>query len=396
MFKKYLSIAPKTVYMPDYNLKPETDWFGINALWFEGAEYKGNKTRVFAHIGYPENSENKKVPAVVLVHGGGGHAYAEWIKIWNERGYAALALDLRGFLPSSQQKGLVGKEEQRDEFFERWQETDGFVAGPEGYDVFSKTENIENVWLYHAVANTILAYNVLLADERIDSQKIGITGISWGGVTTSQVIAHDKRFAFAIPIYGSGFLQYSLAKIMEPFKHDLALNYWNVEEKYKEISFPVLWLCWNSDTCFDVIPNGLSYLATKNAGAVLSVCDKMNHAHWCGWVREESYRFADSVIFGTEKLVRFKCDNYDFFTEKFELECDVAVRNIEATVFYTTEEYIYNEESNPAFEWKTVKALIENNFVCAKIPQDAKSYYIELKETLNGKEYVTTSVLYKR
>lgn len=393
MFKKYLSVIPKTEYMPDYDLKPETDWYGIKALWFEGAEYKGKKTRVFAYLGYPKNSENKKVPAVVLVHGGGGHAYAEWVKIWNDRGYAALALDLRGFLPASHQKGLVGKEEQRDEYFERWSDTNEYVAGPDGYDVFSETEDIENVWLYQAVTNTILAHNILLAEDRIDSEKIGITGISWGGVTTSQVIAHDKRFAFAIPIYGSGFLQHSISEIMRSFKNDIARKYWDVSEKYTDINFPVLWLCWNSDSCFDIVPNGLSYLATKNAGAVLSVCDKMNHAHWCGWVREESYRFADSVIMNGEKLLRFKNDEGDFFAESFELEKDTANRDVTATVFYLEEEYNYTENSEPAFEWKTVSATVEGKFVYAKIPQNAKCYYVELKETVDGKEYVTSGVL---
>lgn len=396
MLSKFLNITPEVHLMPDYDLKPETDWYGIKALWFEGAEYKGKKTRVFAHIGYPHNAKNEKVPAVVLVHGGGGHAYAEWVKIWNDRGYAALALDLRGFLPASNQKGLVGKEEQRDEYFERWSDTDEYVAGPDGYDVFSETEDIENVWLYHAVANTILAHNILISDECIDSEKIGITGISWGGVTTSQVIAHDKRFAFAIPIYGSGFLQHSLSEIMQPFKNDIARKYWDVSEKYTDIKFPVLWLCWNSDTCFDVVPNSLSFLATKSAGAVLSICDKMNHAHWCGWVREESYRFADSIVKNAPKFLRFKTDDGEFFAKSFELESDVTGKDVEATVYYTTEEYAYNEKSEPAFEWKTVSAKVNGSIVYVEIPCEAKSYYVELNEKIGNKNYISTSVLYKK
>ena len=136
MFSEFLNTTPKVEFMPDYDLKPETDWYGVKALYFEGAKYKDNKTKVFCYMGYPKNSEKSKVPAVVLVHGGGGHAYAEWVKIWNDRGYAAIALDLRGFLPASNKKGLVGTEWQRDEYFERWNEQDGFVAGPDGYKVF--------------------------------------------------------------------------------------------------------------------------------------------------------------------------------------------------------------------------------------------------------------------
>ena len=396
MLGEFLNITPKVAFLPEYDLKPETDWYGIKALCFEGADFKGKKTRVFAHIGYPKKAETEKVPAVLLVHGGGGHAYAEWIKIWNDRGYAALALDIRGFLPASNQKGLVGKEEQRDEFFERWQETEEYIAGPDGYCIYDENESIEDIWLYHAVANTILAHNILIADIHIDSEKIGITGISWGGVTTSQVIAYDKRFAFAIPIYGSGFLHYSLSEIMQPFKTDEALKVWDISGKYADINFPVLWLCWNSDTAFDIVPNCLSYLETKKAGAVLSVCDKMNHAHWCGWVREESYRFADSVVRNEGKFIRFKNDDFDFFADSFELEDDVSGRYIEATVYYITEDYAYNEKSEPTFQWKTLNAEVKGNFVYVKIPNEAEGYYIELKEKISAKEYITTSVFKRK
>ena len=35
-----------------------------------------------------------------LVHGGGGTAFADWVKLWNSRGYAAIAMDNCGSIPS--------------------------------------------------------------------------------------------------------------------------------------------------------------------------------------------------------------------------------------------------------------------------------------------------------
>ena len=32
----------------------------------------------------------------VLVHGGGGTAFDAWVRLWNDRGYAAIAMDLAG------------------------------------------------------------------------------------------------------------------------------------------------------------------------------------------------------------------------------------------------------------------------------------------------------------
>lgn len=395
MFTEFLNITPKAELLPDYDLKPETNCYGIKALCFEGAEYKGNKTKVFCHIGYPKGSEETKVPAIILVHGGGGHAYAEWVKIWNERGYAAIALDLCGCLPAKNQKGLVYTEWQRDEYFERWEDKDGFVAGPNDYLILDENEAIENVWFYSAIANTILAHNLLLADSRIDSAKIGITGVSWGGTITSQVIAYDRRFAFAIPIYGSGFLRHSFTKVNKQFKLSDSIKYWDISFKYPEIEFPVLWLCWNYDHCFDVLPNCYSYMLTKKSGAVLSICNEMGHGHVNAWVREESYRFADSVIADSSKFIRFKNDEFDFYEEKLELDSSTKGRTIEATLYYTTEEYAYNEKSEPNFKWKTTNAIVKENYVIISVPQDAKAYYLELKETIGGKEYISTSILKK-
>ena len=38
----------------------------------------------------------RKFPAVVLVHGGGGKAFPQWVAKWAEEGYAAIAMDLGG------------------------------------------------------------------------------------------------------------------------------------------------------------------------------------------------------------------------------------------------------------------------------------------------------------
>ena len=67
----------------------------VTALYYEGEPYKGNATRVFAYLARPERSDGK-LPAMVLVHGGGGKAFKQWAELWAKRGYVALAMDLAG------------------------------------------------------------------------------------------------------------------------------------------------------------------------------------------------------------------------------------------------------------------------------------------------------------
>src|ERR1043165_6727457 len=71
----------------------------MRAVLYEGPAWKGNPTRVFAWIGLPKTEGPGKVPGMVLVHGGGGTAFADWAKLWTDRGYAAIAMDLCGCRP---------------------------------------------------------------------------------------------------------------------------------------------------------------------------------------------------------------------------------------------------------------------------------------------------------
>ena len=54
---------------------------GIKSVFMAGPEYQGKETRVFAWYGVPENrASDEKLPGIVLVHGGLGTAFAEWVK----------------------------------------------------------------------------------------------------------------------------------------------------------------------------------------------------------------------------------------------------------------------------------------------------------------------------
>src|SRR5579871_6531073 len=73
----------------------------LSSLYYAGEPYRGKPTRVFAYLARPEKVAGK-LPAVVLVHGGGGTAFKQWAELWAERGYVALAMDLAGQGPNRQ------------------------------------------------------------------------------------------------------------------------------------------------------------------------------------------------------------------------------------------------------------------------------------------------------
>ena len=105
---------------------PEFATNDVKAIFYEGEPYQGRPTRVFGYYALPKGEPGKKVPGIVLVHGGGGSAFVRWVKLWNSRGYAAISMDTCGAV-----SGNAYGQEQKGHVRHAW-------AGPEGWGGFDK------------------------------------------------------------------------------------------------------------------------------------------------------------------------------------------------------------------------------------------------------------------
>lgn len=176
---------------------PEVVWLDrkskVRSLLYKGLAFHNKATQVFAYYSNPDLikgsvASGRKFPAVVLVHGGGGSAFPEWVEQWARNGYAAIAMDLSGH--DGEGKRLA-------------------TAGPD-QSAYNKFQAITNggpkqSWPYHAIADVILAHSFLLGLPEVDSSRTCITGISWGGYLTCMAASLDNRFKAAAPVYGCGF-----------------------------------------------------------------------------------------------------------------------------------------------------------------------------------------------
>src|SRR5688572_14760371 len=91
---------PRLEAPPPYESAGEPE-VGVRPILYEGELYQGRPSRVFAYLGVPDlphpaAPRESALPGMVLVHGGGGTAFREWVAMWNARGYAAIAMDLGG------------------------------------------------------------------------------------------------------------------------------------------------------------------------------------------------------------------------------------------------------------------------------------------------------------
>lgn len=374
-FEKLFDVDPEVEYFPEYDCYGEYD--GIKALTYRGADYESKPTRIFAHIGFPENIE-KPVPAVVLIHGGGGHPDDGWIKKWNAEGYAAIAMSTDGYFPTrpvclyegSDNSAMV--RELVKPFYK-----EGHTVLPANMHMSDADRAIEDQWMYQAVASVITAHDLLRLDKRIDPDRIGLCGISWGGVVASVAIGYDDRFAFAIPIYGSGYLGCGLSGLSRIFKAP-GVQKWYPERNFHKVKAPVMWLCWNDDCCFSINSNSMSYLDTKdgNPDTCLSMIHNMGHSHTCAYMPKESYWFADRILSG-KPVPRVTAE---YIGDRVKYSCSVKPRSVR--LFYITEEMSYTRREkyglNNTFmaqEWQTVE--LDPKKAEAPLPDDAKGKYIE-------------------
>lgn len=373
-------------YFECHEFMPTGKFEGIKAITYDGAELNGKKTKIFAYLGFPDVVPSK-VPAVVLVHGGGGAPYLRWVREWNDRGYAAIAMSTTGFFPLTVNAGADETEEDE----KLWKYGLSGIFSEEGYadapnnDAMQNSEKaVEEQWMYHAISDVILANSILRNDHRVDDTKIGIMGVSWGGVITSLAIGYDKRFAFAVPVYGSGYLMEDMGYIGKFFRNGKNPELWLAEKKFAEVDIPILWQCWNKDVPFSVNSNSKSYLDTvrNNEKTRLSIIHNMNHAHTWSWIRPEPMAFADSVCKCGVKLPCFEVDALKIINPD-----NVKIKSVK--VYYITEplEYILNEETKGLSmkqDW-----IIED--YSGSIPENACEYYLELTAEIDGEEVVVAS-----
>lgn len=350
--------------MPRYENAEGFDESGVRALFFEGLPWKEKPTRVFAWYGVPENAQaGEKLPAMVLVHGGGGTAFAEWVRLWTARGYAAIAMDTCGAVP----RGTYGNWDRHEQ------------GGPPGWGGFDQGAwAVEDQWSYHAVADAILAHSLIRSFPEIDSERTGITGISWGGYLTCIVAGVDHRFRFAAPVYGCGNYDMSptwkkaFARMDERrIIHWMAR--WDPSNYLPYAPMPFLWVTGTNDFAYPLDALQKSYRRPKNE-RTLCVRPRMAHAHGGpGENPEEIHAFANHYLKDGPPLPRFTKQRRrgNTLQAKFQSEYSMTA----AELLYTKETGEWNERL-----WETASADLNprKQTVSAVIPENAVAGYFNL------------------
>ena len=342
---------------------PYPDDERIRAVWFDGEECGGAPARVFAYIGFPENaSADAPVPGMVLVHGGGCHAWAEWVQYWVDNGYAAISMD--GFA-----QVWSGPDGGYDHLPEHWTVDPASHLPMDNFASAGKPFKAQ--WFYYFIADILLSDNILRSDARVDAGRIGITGISWGGFAASIAICYDDRFAFAAPVYGSGFQDVSQTPHGGVFRGEGVSDVWDAKNLLCEVEMPVNWFNSDHDEFFSADSAAASAAAAPN-GAVTFIPDFL---HGMLIDQPEILRFANGVCGLGAGNIRIDTLSFEGGRAAVSFTLPEDVKSAAVYVYYRTSGLEY-EESRLKEDWSVKKGVALGGCGNVRVPDEAQLFYI--------------------
>jgi cephalosporin-C deacetylase-like acetyl esterase len=330
---------------------------------YQGLTYKGKPQNIFAYYATPgtlsgDRSKDKNLPAVVLVHGGGGTAFKEWAILWAKKGYAAIAMDLRGNGPGK--KHIDG----------------GFDEPNSVTPYFTITPDVYEQWMFQAVADVILANNLVRSFPEVDTNRTAITGISWGGIITCLMTGVDQRYKAAVPVYGCGYLLQNSsmrAELLKLSEHDRQtwVKQYDPSNYIRRTKIPMLFVNGANDPHFYLDSYAKTYRLVKNKNLCIKI--GLRHNHHSGWSNDETFAFVDSYLNNGTPLAKIDAPKItkDGITATFTSK---ALAN-KAMFNYTTDTTSVLMKRN----WQSTEAKVKDGYIIAPLPPSGTTiWYLSL------------------
>ena len=335
-------------------------------VWLEGLAYKGKPTKFLACYAIPKAADGRSVPAMVCVHGGNGTAYREWVELWAKRGYAAIAMDTCGSIPVR----VPGT---------KFDWISSGIGGPRGWGGFANVnDDIKDQWPYHAVSTVVRSHSFLRAQSGVDPERIGITGLSWGGFLTCLSAAVDKRFKLAVPVYTCAFYDTigsaeERRKTFGDVKWRRWLDLWDPKHYIPEIDMPIMWLSGTNDRSFPYGSLRKTFDLVKTPLDVV-IRPRMPHGHTAGWSPKEILAYADSFFRNGLKLPKVSAPVAAGNTAVARFESGEGfMAPVAAELHYTTMDGKWENRL-----WRCRPARIEGVSAIADMPSGVTAHFINL------------------
>ena len=389
--------------MPRLSSSPAFRWVDsqspIRSLLYQGEDFEGRPTEVFAYYATPgtlvgNTEQDGNLPGVVLLHGGGGTAFSEWVELWARRGYAAIAMDLGGKRPAAPTFDAATRQvlQRFDNVKNKRSRLEN--AGPlddHQAKFLNVNENPTDDWQFHAVSAAVRAHSLLRSFPEVDAERTAVTGISWGGYLTCLVASVDSRFKAAVPVYGCGYL-YDGESVQRPMIDRLdkkQRSEWiSLHDPSRFLSHcrvPIFFVNGTNDQHYPLKSYARTYALVKGP-RTLRIEAGMRHSHGHGWAPIEIGRFIDQHLLQAQPLIQLDPPEMKGNVVRARFASDREPKG--ASLQYTTDQ-------GPLVDrvWKRLEAKVSEDHVAATVPAEATIWCLTVTDQAGA--MVTTEVVFR-
>ena len=144
----------------------------------------------------PLLKQKKRFPVVICLHGTGGSKddMKNLLYRFSKMGFMAVAIDGRYF--GEREKAIPGKKSYEEAIIKAWQNKD--------------TSHQEHPFFYDTVYDVWRLVDYLETRYDVEVNRIGMMGVSKGGIETWLAASVDKRIKVAVPVIAAQSFQWSL------------------------------------------------------------------------------------------------------------------------------------------------------------------------------------------
>lgn len=190
---KLLLQRPTVAALPFIQTK-QTDSITIETGYF----YSEQSEKVPMLIYKPLHISNKKLPVVICLHGTGGSKDNTNIKYLLNRfaklGFLAVAIDGRFY--GERTNAIPGKNSYEQAIIAAWKNTN--------------SQNQTHPFFFDTVYDVWKLVDYLVTRKDVDASRLGMMGISKGGIETWMAASVDTRIKVAVPVIGVQSFKWSL------------------------------------------------------------------------------------------------------------------------------------------------------------------------------------------
>ncbi len=199
-FEKLAKEFRSLLQRPAVDFRPSFTKYATDSVLIEkGFIYSEETEKVPILIYKPINSTTKSFPVVICLHGTGGNKEDENIKRllyhFSRIGIMGVAIDAR-FHGERIPGGATGSKEYVEAIIKAWKNTDA--------------KNQKHPFLYDTVYDLWRLTDYLVTRPDVQAKRIGMMGISMGGIETWMAASVDKRIRVAVPVIAAQSFKWSL------------------------------------------------------------------------------------------------------------------------------------------------------------------------------------------